>query len=453
MPARPRHSTVANAAAGFLTDYSGWVIAAIMGITLLLVPPIFLMRPAEMAADDPGGPVFDLQDAIGEKFAFKIHAASFIVEDRRGDILRQAPLWELYRNQQALRSSELGAFLYNGYDADTGRRLQGVFTIADAVNDVLRLDRSGGVTLETATDRQVKQAVARVMDSPAGEFLRVSLSKDASARIATVDGRETEEWQAAALSVFVAADNALLGGGPMMFGTLNMDDVTLEKERFNRRALELLRGEQENYRLWGVSIDLNLTSIEQGRGAAPFIAATVVLVLVVVGVALRSLRAVVLGFFGLLMLLVWLKGISNLIGLKSSLASDYIVPIAMISLGADFLIHAVARYREERRRTPIPARALRLALAGVLGALTLATLSDAIAFLANMTAGIESIIAFGLAAGIAVLSGFVIMGVFIPLVLMRLDARRASPATRKKAAERPPCPTPWAAACRPRKEE
>ena len=156
----------------------------------------------------------------------------------------------------------------------------------------------------------------------------------------------------------------------------------------------------------------------------PYIAATLALVLVVVGVTLRSVKVVALGFIGFLILLVWLKGISNLIGLKSSLTSDLIVPIAMISLGADFLIHAVSRYREEAWGTTVPSRALRAGLAGVLGALTLATLSDGIAFLANVTSGIETIIGFGVAAGIAVLSSYVIMGILLPLVIMRLDERK-----------------------------
>ena len=56
--------------------------------------------------------------------------------------------------------------------------------------------------------------------------------------------------------------------------------------------------------------------------------------------------------------------------------------------------------------------------------MTLAMLSDGIAFLANLTSGIETVIGFGIGAGIAVLSSYVIMGMFLPLVIMRLDQRR-----------------------------
>ena len=411
--------------ADFLTRRSGWTISTVLALTVVLLVPTFLMRPTEQASQAPGGPVFDLQDLVNDRFTTRFHIYSFIVEDPEGDILRQAPLWELYRNEQALRESDLKGYLFSGYDVDTGRRLQGVFTIADAVQALFSLDPRTNVTLETATDAQVKEAVGRILASPGGEFLRASLSKDATSRTVMVDGREVVEWRARAISVFLAADNEKLGGGPLNTGLTN-DAVALEKERFGRRVQEILRGEENSYRMWGLAIDVNLTSMEQGRTAVPFIAATVALVLVVVGMTLRSVRAVGLGFCGLLVLLVWLKGITNLIGLKSSLTLDLIVPIAMISLGADFLIHAVHRYNEERERFPHPAPALRAGLAGVLGALVLATLSDGIAFLANVTSGIETIIGFGIAAGVAVLSSFVIMGILIPLALMRLDQRKAA---------------------------
>ena len=420
-----RHSPLADRAAGFFTRHSTFTIVIILLVTALLVLPIFLMQPTEQASQEPGGPVFDLRDKVNAQFPAQIHVASFIAEDREGDILRQAPLWELYRNEETLRQSEMADLLFYGYDVDTQRQIQGIYTVADAINNVLAHSSAGEVTLETATDGQVKEAILLALKGPTGPFLQESFSKDAALETRMVGGREIQEWRAGALLIFVTADNTKLGGGPQTI-SLSNDVRVLDKERLNRRILATLRGDEENYRLWGLALDVNLTSREQGETAIPYIAATVVLVLLVVGVTLRSFKAVGLGFLGLLILLVWLKGISNLIGLKSSLTLDLIVPIAMISLGADFLIHAVDRYNEERARRNQPVQALRAGLAGVLGALVLASLSDGIAFLANVTSGIETIIGFGIAAGIAVLSNFVIMGILIPLVIMRLDRRKAT---------------------------
>ena len=431
----------------YIVGHSGWFIGTVLALTALLALPILFMERPGPASQDPGGPVFDLLETVNQRFPPRIHVTTFIVEDPRGDMLRQQPLWELYQNERKLRESDLGSFLYSGYDADNERQIRGVYTIADAVQSLFLLDPGTAASLETATDEQVKSAISRILDSPLGRPARASLSKDATYQTTIVDGREIKSWRSAAFSAFVASDNAMLGGGPLTI-SLTGDDVTLGKERFNRQVQEILRSDQESYQLWGVALDVNLVSQEQGKTAIPFIVATVVLVLVVVGVTLRSMGIVGLAFLGLLMLFVWLKGLTILVGLGSSLILDLIVPIAMISLGVDFLIHAVARYREESRRVTEPSLALRAGFAGVLGALTLAMLSDGIAFLANVTSGIETVIGFGIGAGIAVLSSYIIMGMFLPLVIMRLDQRRLRFASRRdvtlrdnqgaKPADKPP---------------
>jgi len=414
---------LASKTSDFILRHSGWFIGTVMALTVLFALPIVFMAPPGPASQDPGGPVFDLLETVNQRFPPRIHVTTFIVEDPQGDILRQQPLWELYQNERKLRASDLGSLLYSGYDADRERQILGIYTIADAVQNLFLLDPSTATSLETATDDQVKAAISRILDSPTGRPLRGSLSKDASFQTRIVYGQEINSWSSAAFSAFVASDNEMLGGGPLTI-SLTGDDVTLGKERFNRRVREILQTEQSSYQLWGVALDVNLVSQEQGKTAIPFIAATVVLVLVVVGVTLRSLGIAGLAFLGLLMLFVWLKGLTILVGLGSSLILDLIVPIAMISLGVDFLIHAVARYREETRRVAEPSLALRAGFTGVIGALTLAMLSDGIAFLANLTSGIETVIGFGIGAGIAVLSSYVIMGMFLPLVIMRLDQRR-----------------------------
>ena len=421
-------SVLASRTSDFILRHSGWFIGTVLALTVLFALPIVFMAPPGPASQDPGGPVFDLLETVNQRFPPRIHVTTFIVEDPQGDILRQQPLWELYQNERKLRASDLGSLLYSGYDADRERQILGIYTIADAVQNLFLLDPSTATSLKTATDDQVKAAISRILDSPTGRPLRGSLSKDASFQTKIVDGQEINSWSSAAFSAFVASDNEMLGGGPLTI-SLTGDDVTLGKERFNRRVREILQTEQSSYQLWSVALDVNLVSQEQGKTAIPFIAATVVLVLVVVGVTLRSLGIAGLAFLGLLMLFVWLKGLTILVGLGSSLILDLIVPIAMISLGVDFLIHAVARYREETRRVAEPSLALRAGFTGVIGALTLAMLSDGIAFLANLTSGIETVIGFGIGAGIAVLSSYVIMGMFLPLIIMRLDQRRleASP--------------------------
>ncbi len=402
-----------------MVRHSAWLILGTLVLTGLLLVPWVYLPPTERASQNPSGPVFDLQDKVNLRFPARMHIASFIVEDRQGDILRQEPLWELYQNEQRLRESALGDLLFHAYDAETNRQIDGIFTLADAVQNVLLLDSRSDATLETATDDQVKEALHRLLQSPAAESLRPALSRDAGAVPALVNGQTIDYWQSEAMLVFVALDNQLLGGGPPIYGMAG-DEATLKKEAVNRQVQQVLRGRQSSFRMWGIALDPTLEAMAQGRTAFPFVAVAIVLVSIVVAAAVRSWLLLALTPLGLLMMLVWLKGWSNLVGLKSSLTLDLIVPIAMISLGVDFLVHALSRYREETQALPTPGPALSASFAGVVGALTLAMLSDGIAFLANMASGIEAIIGFGLGAGIAVASGYLIMGIFLPLVVMRL---------------------------------
>ena len=419
----------------FLEKQSGRIVVGVLVATLLLIIPLIALAPDEQASTKPGGPVFDLLDLVDERFPPALYVPSYMLESLDGpdgDVLTQAVLWELYQNEKALRRAdervelrppklEAQPYLYRGNNPNTQLPIHGIFSVADAIQEVLS---DMGTDLERASDDEVKLALHFVLleDSPTFSLLE-SLSEMASFTLEESEGiGQYRRWRSPAIIIFVMADNNRLGGGPL---TINIggDETALQKEHFGRNVQRILRGEERNYRLWGVAIDPNLESQDEGRTAVPFIFATVVAVLVVTGISLRSWRVVLLTAVGLAMLIVWLKGTSNLIGLKSGLVVELIVPIAMISLGVDFAIHALHRYREEMGRGLGPHTALRAGFAGVMGALVLAMLTDGMAFFSNTVSGIESIVGFGIAAGIAVVSSYIIMGIFVPLVVMRLDAR------------------------------
>ena len=422
---------------------SGRVILGAVGLTLLLVVPLLAMDTDEVASSDPSGDVFDLQDDIDRRFQPVIHGNSFIAEARAGDMLTQAALWELYQNTQALVSAdqrrELGPdnlppqpYLYEIFDTDTNLSSMGVTSLADEVQRVLT-NPIVGSSLESATDLEVKLAVYFLFSNPETSQLRDFLSINATQEKGEFEGREVDYWSSPGLIVNVLADNEKLGGGISRAG-LGVDDVVLDKERFNRNVQKLLRGEERTYRLWGIAIDQNLEAEDEGETSGIYIMLTVIAAVGVVGLALRSYWAAALTGAGLGFLMIWLKGFSNLVGIEGGLVIDLIVPIAMVALGVDFAVHALRRYQEEKRLGYPPRRAMTGAFAGVMGALVLAMLSDGIAFLSNTSSGIEAVIHFGFAAGIAAVSSFLVLGVVVPLAMMRIDrlrrAERASGAAR-----------------------
>ena len=94
----------------------------------------------------------------------------------------------------------------------------------------------------------------------------------------------------------------------------------------------------------------------------------------------------------------------------------------MVAFGVDFGVHAIRRYQEEKRTNISYDKKFVIAFTGVGSALTLAFISDAIAFLSNVTAATESIIHFGLAAGIATFAAYIVLGIYAPFLLSKIES-------------------------------
>jgi len=366
------------------------------------------MPPAQSASMEPGGPVFTARDTIDSRFVSSVYQIHVITEARDGDILTKDALMEMRANAEALRTDpDLAPTLFDYFDPATGREVFGVSTFADLVDEVL----PGG--LAAADQATIDRAVAGLIDTFGAQAGELSLSSQTAYDAAA--GR----WVSPAAITTVLADNDVLGFGNVSV-TLGADTAP---EEYARDVVDVLRGDEQATRSWGIAIDVNLTSEEQGKLAGPFIGFTILGVLAIVAVSFRSAWVVAITGAAIGSLMVWLKGISNLIGLQDSLILSLIVPIAMISFGVDFAFHAIGRYREEGRLGLPPARAFVAGLAGVIGALALALASDAAAFLSNTASGIDAIVQFGIGAVIALTSAFLLLGIVTPLTVMLLDER------------------------------
>ena len=189
-----------------------------------------------------------------------------------------------------------------------------------------------------------------------------------------------------------------------------------------REIVKVLAGDEDNYKRWPIAVDVNLYSEEQGAASGTYLVLTVIAAILVAGFSLRSYYTVAIIGFGISALILWLKGMSTILGLKGGLIADFIVPISMVSLGVDFAIHAIRRYQETKEEFDGNVqKALSVGLAAVSGALILAVLSDSLAFLSNSVTGIEALMHFGFAAAIATVSSFLLLGVMAPIAYMKVD--------------------------------
>ncbi len=395
-----------------LQKRSRLVIILALVLTAGLAIPFLALAPDQSASMEPGGEVFEARDAIDDRFVSSVYDIHVITEARHGDMLAKEALLELQANADALRSDpDLAPTLFGYFDASTGRDVFGVTTFADLVDEQL----PGG--LATSDQAAIDTVAAGLIEAFGADADELGLSAKTSF------DENASRWVSPAVISTVLADNEALGFGNVSV-TLGTDT---EPEEYARDVLEVIRGEERAIESWGIAIDVNLTSQEQGRLAGPFIGFTILGVLLVVGITFRSYWVVAITGAALSSLMLWLKGISNLIGLDDSLILSLIVPIAMISFGVDFAFHAVGRYREERRLGLSPPRALVVGAAGVAGALVLALASDAAAFLSNVPSGIDAIVQFGVGAAIALTSAFLLLGVVTPLAVAMVEDEVGAP--------------------------
>ena len=415
-------------AVSFLAERSTSVIAVSLIVTILLLYPLLQMSPSEQASPNPPGEVYDLQADIDTKLPTPVHFAYFMLEARNGDVLTRDVLLEFKENRDTLllldSKGELAAgtlekqsYLYTYFNSDIGVEIIGTASILEPLEAALSFMDT---TLETASEEQIKIAVHQLLANENTSYIIDFLSRHAKYEKRIVLGQEINWWTSPAMDFTALADNNKLGGAGLEIGIGGGPDV-INKEHLNRKISSIMRGDSKFYETWGVAIDANLESEDEGKTSAAFITFTIIGAVLVVGLSLRSYWAAAISGIGLGMLIIWLKGISALVGLKGGLTVDLIVPISMIALGVDFVVHSVHRYKEEIEEGHSPRDGLKIGLAGVLAALLLAMASDSIAFLSNLSSAIEAIIHFGSAAAIAVLSAFVILGIVAPIATMRID--------------------------------
>ena len=393
--------------ASFTARHGRAVIVGAVVLTALLAVPFLAFGSDEIASQEPTGAVFDARDALDERFGGDVIGWSFVIEATDGQILDRVDLLALRERVKALQDDPVvGPILLEQTDPASGQRAVGVQTLGDAIDGALFQAGLGG--LEGADEATVATVAGQIIDGrgPAELGLSVLATRD------EVSGW----WTSPALVITVLADTAAIDGALDADG--DSDVLAIEEAA---RSVEDVLDAGDELDAFGIILDQNLTAGEQGEAAAPYIGLTVLAAIVLVGAAFSSYWTLAVVGAGLIALLVWLEGLSNLIGLADDQILATIVPIAMIAFGVDYAFHAVGRYREERAAHDDHERALARGLAGVTPALLLALGTGAFAFLANAISGIESITQFGIASAIALTSAYVVLGVVVPVAVALIE--------------------------------
>ncbi len=408
------------------------VIVALVLISIVLLAGGISSAPETDASFSPPGEEFDTLELVDRTFRPSTTEWIFIVEDEDGDALDQESLLEWKQNSDKLRADpEFSGALSTYFDGDAGLNVTGTYSLADAVDAELRESGVAG-GLAAASNDQTKQALSAVLseDRPT-VFFRDLISVHGKVETATVGGQEIDLYTAPVFLATIRVDHSafpvdLENESDPATRTDRQQDIidntrAVAIEEYARDIQDILRGDQQFIAVWGLAIDDNLTSDESFEATVPFLLGAFTLILLLVGAMLRSYWAAALAAVMLGLALLWARMISNLLGFEDSIILDVIVPIATISFGVDFMIHAVGRCREELAGGQSYRSAYVIGIAAVGGALVLALSTSSIAFGSNATSGIDAIIQFGFGATVALASAFLMLGLLAPLFLLRIE--------------------------------
>ena len=186
----------------------------------------------------------------------------------------------------------------------------------------------------------------------------------------------------------------------------------------------------------GISDEASANAVGDSFGIITPVA--LVLVLGVLAITYRDLVDVLLGVFGIGVVLAWLAGLMGWLEIPMSQLL-IAVPFLLIGLGIDYSLHVVMRYREARAGVldepglesdggAAPASVSRgirggmaLGLGGLVLALAATTFSTGVGFLSNVVSPLPAIRDFAVLSAGGIFATFVAFGVLVPALKVEVD--------------------------------
>lgn len=183
---------------------------------------------------------------------------------------------------------------------------------------------------------------------------------------------------------------------------------------------ELAESQDRNYLVFGLGILSE--EIDQSLEDSTAIVGPIALlfVILVLTLAYRDIVDILLGIFGILLVLLWTFGFMGWMGISFNQLMIS-VPVLLIGLSIDYAIHVFMRHRERRVGDVSIRRAMAVALGGVGVALIWVTATAAIGFLSNFVSPIGPLRDFGLTSAFGIFAALLIFGALIPAIKIELD--------------------------------
>ena len=186
-------------------------------------------------------------------------------------------------------------------------------------------------------------------------------------------------------------------------------DERLQRSVELRQILEENAGKEGSALHYGVvsddlvSYDINESTLDN---LVWLLILSILVVVLVLALAFRSIMMVAAPLLGLTAALVWTYGIRALAGSDFSILEVAVAPV-VLGLGIDYSIHLQRAYEKAREDSDSPAEAWVRSFSILRLGLTLSVVTTAFAFLANFLSPLPPLKSFGLTLALGVVSAFV----------------------------------------------
>ena len=205
-------------------------------------------------------------------------------------------------------------------------------------------------------------------------------------------------------------------------GGAGVSDATIDAQlKMQEYAQDVDSG--EDYLVFGFGIISNEINQSMEDSLAIVGPLAILFVFITLTIAYRDALDIVLGLFGIGVVLTWTFGFMGYRGISFNQIM-IAVPVLLIGLSIDYAIHIFMRQREERLDddTPSDVRgSMSYALAGVGIALIWVTATTVIGFLSNLTSPLAPIQEFGVVSSVGIVAALVVFGAFIPALKVEFD--------------------------------
>ena len=187
----------------------------------------------------------------------------------------------------------------------------------------------------------------------------------------------------------------------------------------DRTTITLLVGQ-------GVNVEVN----RELQASAGLIVLMGFVIVTLLYISLRRWSDVAIVLVALGAALLWMQGmighvanLSSWLGITIIARSQFsnLLPILVLALGIDDSLHALHRYKEERKNGVGTTEATEITLTRVGRAIMLTSVTTMAAFAANLFSDVAALRSFGVEAALGILAAFLLTGLWVPLIRLSVD--------------------------------